>query len=217
MVQRVFHNGVCLCSVKTNATFRKMVCTKQSTIRSAPKSKKKRNQQLKNINRGMKRVTTASIPPQVTESSRCKPCISSFCAINHVFSIYVPSTSSSDNTLLGERTRTQFKRDSYENVLSCEVGRCSTSLTSADGSASGDRDTMRGVVEFKEFGHLTDCLCCSVCKSNTLSLKTDTKKPQGLAVNAQVYCSSCEQVVSEKCLASKRDLQTSTGRQYTHL
>ena len=184
-----------------------MVRAKQSTIRSAPKTNNERKQQLKNINRGMKRVTTASVPSQVTESSRCKPCISSFCAINHVFPIYVPSTSSSDNTLLGERTRTQFKRDSYENVLSCEVGRCSTSLTSADGSASGDRDTKRGVVDFKEVGHLIDCLCCPVCKSNTLSLKTDTKKPQGLAVNAQVYCSSCEQVVSEKCLASKRDLQ----------
>ena len=89
MVQRVFHNGVCLCSVKTNATFRKMVCSKQSTIRSVPKSKKKRNQQL-NINRGMKRVTTASTPSKVTESSRCKPRISSFCAINHVFPIFVP-------------------------------------------------------------------------------------------------------------------------------
>ena len=82
------------------------------------------------------------------------------------------------------------------------------SSTSADWSASGDRDTRRGVVEFKEVGHLTDCLCCSVCKSNTLSLKTDTKKPQGLAVYAKVYCSSCKQVVSERYLASKWDLKS---------
>ena len=142
----------------------------------------------------MKRVTTASTP-QVTESSRVPV------DVNHVLPVSVPSTSSSDNTLLGERTRTQFKRDSYENVLSCEIGR-STSSTSADGSASGDRDTRRGVVDFKEVGHLIDC---PVCKSNTLSLKADTRKPQGLAVHAQVYCSSCEQVVSERYLASKRD------------
>ena len=171
-----------------------MVRTKQSTIRPAPKSKMKRNQQLKNINRGMKGATTASTPSQVTESSQVPV------DVNHVFPVSVPS--SSDNTLLGERTRTQFKRDSYEHVLSCEVGRSSTSSTSADGSASGDRDTRRGVVDFKEVGHLIDC---PVCKSNTLSLKTDTKKPQALAVHAQVYCSSCEQVVSERYLASKRD------------
>ena len=47
-------------------------------------------------------------------------------------------------------------------------------------------------------------VCCPVCKSNTLSLK----KPHGLAVHAQVYCSSCEQVVSERYLASKRDLKS---------
>ena len=184
---------------ENHATFTKMVCTNQSTIRSAPKTKNKRKQQLKNINMGMKRVTTASTPSQVTESSRVPV------DVNHVLPVPVPSTSSSDNTLLGERTRTQFKRDSYKNVLSCEAGRRSTSSTSADGSASGDRDTRRGVVEFKEVGHLSDCLCCPVCKSSTLSLKTDTKKPQGLAVHAEVYCSSCEQVVSERYLASKRD------------
>ena len=63
-------------------------------------------------------------------------------------------------------------------------------------------------MEFKEVGHLNDCLCCPVCKSKTLSLKTDTRKPQGLAVHAQVYCSSCEQVLSERYLASKRDLKS---------
>lgn len=187
---------------ENHATFTKMVRTKQPTVRSAPKTKNKRKQQLKNINRGMKRVTTASTPSQVTESSRVPV------DVNHVLPVSVPSTASSDNTLLGERTRTQFKRDSYENVLSSEAGRRSMSSTSADGSASGDRDTRRGVVDFKEVGHLIDCLCCPVCRSNTLSLKTDTRKPQGLAVHAQVYCSSCEQVVSERYLASKRDLKS---------
>ena len=138
----------------------------------------------------------------MTESSRVPV------DVNHALPVSVPSTSSSDNTLLGERTRTQFKRDSYKDVLSCEVGRRSTSLTFADGSASGDRDTRRGVVEFKEVRHLTDRLCCPACKSNTQSLKTDTIKPQGLAVYAQVYCSSCKQVVSERYLASKRDLKS---------
>ena len=84
---------------ENHATFTKMVRTKQSTIRSAPKTKNKRKQQLKNINRGMKRVTTASTPSQVTESSRVPV------DVNHVLPVPVPSTSSSDNTLLGERTR----------------------------------------------------------------------------------------------------------------
>ena len=118
---------------ENHATFTKLVRAKQSTIRSVPKTNNERKQQLKNINRGMKRVTTASTSSQVTESSRVPV------DVNLVLPVSVPSTSSSDNTLLGERTRTQFKRDSYANVLSCEIGRRSTTSTSADGSASGDR------------------------------------------------------------------------------
>ena len=123
----------------------------------------------------------------------------------------LPLTSSSDDTILGEATRTQFGRDSYESFASCEVRRSVTSSKSADESASGvpvDRQARRVVVDYKEAGHLTVCLCCPVCKTNTLSLKNDSRRQQGLAVYTQIYCSTCEGVVSERYLASKGDLKT---------
>lgn len=172
-----------------------MVRTKNSTIRATQKSKSSRKKQLKNIKRCKKGVKATCAP---SESGHVAVALAAdVCASTCVQTSSSTSSFSSGDKLLGERTRTEFKRDSYESFALCD---------SVDKSV--ERQTKRGVVDFAEVGHLIDSLCCPQCQSKSLSLLTDSKKPQGLAVYAQVYCSTCEESVSERYLASKGDVKS---------
>ena len=119
-----------------------------------------------------------------------------------------PSTSTSNGeALLGEKTRTQFKSDSYKTVIrgidtvdsgnSCETGHPPV----CDPGAKCER----AIVDIAQLDFLIKGMCCKQCKTDSLSLRTEPKKSKGLAVYAQVYCSTCEEDVSGGFLASRSE------------
>lgn len=192
-----------------------MARTKPSTIQKAPKTKNGRKQQLKNAAKCKKKVTETPGPRQVSES---QPVLAD--QQHHVLpstSIDNDSDGKSDN-ILGEKTRTQFKQESYKTILSCEADTSAALLASADQSACGgggglevecvetlDRKNKRGVVDFVEVGELIKTLCCPQCSNSGLAFITDSKEPRGLAVHGQVYCATCQEPVAERFLASRGD------------
>ena len=96
-----------------------------------------------------------------------------------------PSTSQSTPTVvtvqpdsvLGTKTRTQFKLESYEAVK-----------TSGDSSVvpevqdPASTTSQRAVVDFSCVQRFLNKLCCPVCKEQTLIFKTDSKQNCGYAI-----------------------------------
>ena len=114
--------------------------------------------------------------------------------------------------LPGDRTRTEFKRDSYatfaackgdgSNSLSSAVEQCVTVGENTVGSESNSK-SKRALVDICEISAFVEKLCCPQCKNVTLTFRTDSKKAKGLAVHADVVCTTCEETVTEGYLASK--------------
>ncbi|KAK7105146.1 uncharacterized protein [Littorina saxatilis] len=165
-----------------------MVRTKPSTTRGAPKSTKKRTDQVKSQWKAKKSAQSASVLTDVTE---CVPVLGS--SASATFSASIPST----ENILGTKTRSEFKKESYERFVSGGVDTKSSAATETLVK------TQRGVVDFAEVDSMVASLCCPQCKNKCLSLCTDSRPTSGLAVFAQVNCSSCKEPVYEQYLATK--------------
>ena len=171
-----------------------MAHVKRSTLQSAPKIKSKWRKHLayprlckaQKISGESARTgsdsESASVP-STSGSLFCEPPL---------------SASSANDSVLGNRTRTQFKRESYEIVKT---------RFECDSACDGDSSTSkRGIVDFSCADRLVGKLSCPQCKHKTLCFRTDRRKPCGLAVHGYVYCTTCEQAVegTEGVLGWKR-------------
>ena len=124
----------------------------------------------------------------------------------------LPSTSTPSD-VLGEKTRTQFKTDSYATFVSPSVASILTGEGEECATPCVNKETCnmatskRGVVDFSEVAAVVEKLCCPQCQHTTLTFRTDIKKSKGLAVYADVFCATCEEAVSgtEGFLAAKSD------------
>jgi hypothetical protein len=116
--------------------------------------------------------------------------------------IDVELVSSPANTILGERTRTQFKIDSSYHVLDSSQDK-SDKLIGLSVPVSTSCKQTRAIVDLQELDTLIQALCCSLCKNESLCLRTVDKRNKGLAVYVEVFCTSCEEIVCAKYLATQ--------------
>lgn len=107
--------------------------TKQSTRNLVPKSKQNRKKQLQNLWGARKEAKLATVQQQVT--SKCAQ-------VEPNTSCYKPSTADS---LLGTKTRSQFKKDAYESLGSS----CSHVRVNDNGKEAKFK-MQRGIVDFRE-------------------------------------------------------------------
>lgn len=148
---------------------------------------------MKNQWKAKKSAQSASVLADVAE---LVPVLGS--SASATFSASIPST----ENILGTKTRSEFKKESYERFVSGGVDTKSSAATETLVK------TQRGVVDFAEVDSMVASLCCPQCKNKCLSLCTDSRPTSGLAVFAQVNCSSCEEPVYEQYLATKFKAKT---------
>lgn len=181
-----------------------MARTKKSTILTTPKSKLKRKQQLaiaRQCKIAKERGNLASIGDLTDTVS-----------IAHVRSARtVVSSSSSSSTpdflpsvtdsVLGNKTRTQFKHECFLAVQK-ESG-----TQSSSGDSAADNSQKRAIVDIACIDSLVKKLKCPVCENTSLSYRTDKKATCGLSVHGYVFCTECEETVegTEGYLAEKGD------------
>ena len=114
------------------------------------------------------------------------------------------STAGSCDTFLGGNTLSQFKNDTYQ-AISAQNSAEKVSAVTSDHTPVFEPDPAAemALVDISELRALVGTLSCSQCKQDSLSLTTvDTKKSKRLAVYAMVYCSTCEETVCERYLAT---------------
>ena len=168
-----------------------MVRKKQATIRAAAKHKQSRREQIARARKHRKVEQLGCTDAELRQQSGGVEDESS------------TSTAGSCDTFLGGNTLSQFKTETYQAISAQN----SAEKFSADASDytpvfEPAPAAEMALVDISELCALVGTLSCSQCKQDSLSLTVDTKKSKGLAVYAMVYCSTCEETVCERYLAT---------------
>ncbi|XP_070174264.1 uncharacterized protein [Littorina saxatilis] len=142
-----------------------MVRTKPSTTRAAPKSKKKRTDQVKNRWKAKKSAQSASVLTDVRELVLVLGSSASA-----TFSASIPLT----ENILGTKTRSEFKKESYES--SCTIY-CGTTL--------GVDDTLNIIVSY-------DGTWLTRGHSSHIGVGCAVDLLTGLCVDTHVMCTYCQ-------------------------
>ena len=164
-----------------------MVRKKQATIRAAAKHKQNRREQLARARKHRKVEQLGCTDAELRQQSAG----------------VTTSTAGSCDHFLGGNTLSQFKNENYQAISAQN----SAEKVSADASdhtpvCEPAPAAEMALVDISELRALVGTLSCSQCKQDSLSLTVDTKKSKGLAVYAMVYCSTCEETVCERYLAT---------------